>query len=120
MTTKAAEQQAVAKIGSEDGSMTALRAAALPGSKVYVLKVGPVGRAFHARLFVVEKGEIREITALAVRNGVPGSLTGPKAAGHAAVVTLAWSWSKLDREIAAEALATVLGYTPTAFVGEDL
>lgn len=107
-------------IGYEGLPASTEELAVMPGSKVYVLKVGPVGRAFHARLFVVERGEISEITALAVRAGVSGKLKGPKAADYAAVVTLARSWSKQDCQIAAEALASVLGYTPEAFVGEAL
>lgn len=116
-------KEAVQKLDAgkeEEGSMAALRAAVIASAKVYVLKVGPVGRRFRARLFVAAHGEIVEITRWCVLAGVPGTMHGSAMVDHAAVVTFNREWARTDVQIAAAAVADVLGYTASVITGEAL
>lgn len=116
-------KEAVQKLDAgkkEEGNMASVREAVIARAKVYVLKVGPVGRRFRARLFVSAHGDIVEITRWCVLAGVPGTLHGGAMVDHAAVVTLNREWERTDVQIAAAAVAEVLGYTASVIGGEAL
>lgn len=80
------------------------------GAKLYVMKVGHVGRSFSARLFVVVGGDIVDITGDCLRVGLPGKMRGNKASDGDPLVTFGREYSRTDIEIAKAALCDVLRY----------